>query len=195
MGQVATVTIGTASYSVYALSPDPLADANTYHAGNLGTTTWDAADSATKRKALVMAVRMIDRVSSWSGEETVPGQPLAWPRDGASCDGEALPDNTVPDELALAEFELAALLLADPTLVQGSGTGSNIKSVGAGPAQVSFFSATVGTSRDTRLPQIVHDMVKCLFGGTDGVGTATASGVDQCSDFDPDDYERSEGFA
>lgn len=196
MGQVATLDIGTNTYSVYALTTDPVDDANDYFSARLGASAWTDATTADKKRALVSAVRWMDRSVTWSGTvaDSVTPQPLQWPRDGATCNGEAVPDGTVPDNLALAEFELALALLGDASAQDSSGQGSNVKSVGAGSAQVEFFSSTVDTSTDTRLPQPAHDLVKCYF-GSQGLIAGTASGVDSESAFGPCDFDRSEGFA
>ena len=82
MGTVATVTIGTDTFSVYALTSAAEADLKTYMAGRFGTGAYDAATSNDKKKALVTATRMLDRVVQWSGTKTGT-QPLQWPRDGA----------------------------------------------------------------------------------------------------------------
>lgn len=195
MGQVAIVTIGLNSYSVYALTTNAVTDATTYFGGQLGgsSAAWAAASSDDKKRGLIMAARWIDRAIKFSGTKTVPSQALEWPRDGATCDGEAVPNGSVPDDVALAEFELAGILLQDPTKAAAPSQGSNVKAVKAGSAGVEFFTPTIGTSQDTRLPTVANDLLKCFFGGS--VQAGFASGVDGEVEFCHDDFDRTEGFA
>lgn len=192
-----TITIGGNTYHVYALTADPVADADAYLAARIGST-WSTATTLQKQQALISAARMLDRAVFWSGVKSDAAQDLQWPRDGASdaCTGEPVPDGTIPDEIALAEFELANILFVDATAQDSPGTGSNVKRVAAGSASVEFFSPTTDTPIDTRLPTPVNDLVACLFATTEGLGGATSFGTDVESSFDdPDERaERSEGF-
>ncbi len=197
MGTVSTVTIGATTYSVYALTSDPIADANAYFGGRLGSDAWSDASSPDKQRALVSAVRFLDRAVSWTGEQTdiVTPQPLQWPRDGASCDGTAVTNGTTPDAFANAEFEQALIFLDDATEQSSTGTGSNIKSVKAGTAEVAFFTGTSGTLAETRLPTIVNDLLGCYIeqSGISGGswGTSDAAGV---VGYDQDDTDLSQGL-
>lgn len=195
MGMISTVTIGAVSHSVYAITADAVQDADDYLDARIGASPWAAASADDKKRALVSAARWIDRVVSFSGTETVDGQPRAWPRDGATCGSATIADGTVPDDLAYAEFELAFILVLDATKQDSSTQGSNVKSVGAGSASISFFSATTGTSQDTPLPAVAWDLIKCLIGSTIGYAVGLASGIDDDSEFCPDDFDRSEGYA
>jgi hypothetical protein len=200
MGTVSTVTIGTDTFSVYALTADPVADATSFWNGRLGAeaTAWGVATSDNRKRALNAASDWIDRAvgSLFSGTKTSDAQPREFPRDGASYCGTAVPDGTTPDALAFATFWLAGALLVNPTLASGSGTGSNVKQAQAGSASVTFFSPTLGSATDTRLPVTAMDYLKCLFSGA-GVSLAAgmASGVDRSSAFGPCDFQRSDGFA
>lgn len=191
MGQVATVSIGANTYSVYALTANAVADANEYMAARLGASAWTSASSNEKKQSLVSAVRFIDRAVNWSGVQSdiVTPQPLQWPRDGANCDGVSVTDGTVPDNFAAAEFEMALILLNDATVQNDSGTGSNIKRVKAGSAEVEFFTPTIDTSSETRLPTVVNDLVGCYVDTITGIAAASfgTSDDDGESSFDCDD--------
>jgi DnaT-like ssDNA binding protein len=195
MGAVLTLTIGSATYSVYAPAAtptDPVAQANTYFAAHSGAAAWANADTLTKKKALVTATRAIDR-ARWTGTKLVPSQSTAWPRTGASCFGEAEPDG-VPDEVGFGTFEYALLILSDPTVVEKPSTESNVESVKAGTAAVSFFAPKIGDA--TKFPTVVHDLIGCfLSGAATDVGVPFFSGTDEVSAFGPDDFERTEGFS
>lgn len=193
MGQISTVTVGSDTASVYALTSNALADADSFHNVRLGagTTAWNAAIDDDKERALLLASDWIDRSSTFSGTKTVEAQPRAWPRDGATCDGESVADGSVPDPLALATFWLAGQLLVDNDGADSEGTSSNVKSAKAGSAKVEFFSATSGN----RLPKTAHDYVGCYLTGGATIITPMVSGADGESAFDECDFGRSEGFS
>ncbi len=192
MGTVATITIGADSYSAYGLTSDPVADAKSYFKARLGTTSWDSADTSTKKSALISATRMIDRRPLYSGAKTVSAQDLEWPRDGATWRDDAVVDGTTPDNIALASFELALSLLEDESIQDSAGTGSNVRRAKAGSAEVEFFVPTVGGSSETQFPQVVHELIAGFFSGSNtGLGAPFASGVDssnldESSHFDSD---------
>lgn len=198
MGQIATVTIGSDTFSVYALTSDAVVDATTFFNGMLGAaaTAWGAATTDNRKRALVMAADWIDRALVFTGTKTVSTQPRAWPRDGASCSGTAVTNGTTPDNIARAEFYLAGALLVDSSTGTGTGTGSNVKTAQAGSASVTFFGPTIGTGLDTRLPIVAMDYLKCyLSGAGQTLAAGVATGTDCDSEFDEDDYTLSEGFA
>jgi len=60
-----------------------VADADAYHDGHLYATTWTAATTGNKEKALVLATRLIDASYQFNGWKTKTTQALQWPRDGA----------------------------------------------------------------------------------------------------------------
>lgn len=197
MAVVATLTLGADSYSVYALTSDALGDAKEYFSARLGAAAWNDADNPDRKRALISATRMLDRRPLWSGTVTdlVTPQPLQWPRDGATCRGDAVPDGTTPDALAEGGFELALALLEDEAIQDSPGTGSNVKRAKAGSAEVEFFVPTAGSSSETLFPQVVHELVACYFSGNAaGLAAPFVSGLDEESAFGDDDWELSEGY-
>lgn len=200
MGTIATVTIGTDTFSVYAKTSNAVTDATTFFNGLLGAeaTAFAAATTDNKKRGLVMAADWIDRAvgQQFSGTKTVSTQGREFPRDGATYWGTALTDGTTPDNLANAEFWLAGRLLLDSAAAAGTGTGSNVKEVKAGSASVAFFSATLGSSSDTRLPITAMDYLRGYF---DSAGVTGAAGVDTGtsgeSAFADDDFELDQGFS
>jgi hypothetical protein len=194
MGTVSTLTIGSNTYSVYALTADPVNDANDYFSARLGSDAWTDASTANKKRALVSAVRFLDRAVTWSGEQTdtVTPQPLQWPRDGAACSGVAVADGTTPDAFANAEFEQALIFLDDATEQSSTGTGSNVKRVKAGSAEVEFFTGTAGTGSETRLPTVVNDLVGCYIESSGISGGAW--GTTEVVDYSKDDFDLSQGL-
>lgn len=200
MATTSTVTIGTDDFTVYALTADPNADTDSFWNVRLGAerTAWEAANEEDQDRAMVVAADWIDRASTFTGTKTVSTQDRAWPRDAATCDGSAITSGTTPDAVFYAQAWLAGAVLADASASSSSGTGSNIRSVKAGSAQVEFFRPTIGEGSDTRLPQVANDYLRCLLQGsgnyTSIVGP-TARGTSQTSGFCEDDYELNEGYA
>ena len=200
MGQVVVVTIGSNTFSVYSVSADPIADADSYFNGRVGSDTaaWAAASTDNKKRAQITAADWIDRAvgAQFSGQKTVTSQAREWPRDGAADSGTSLANGTTPDQLAYAQNWLAGQLLLDSSVATGSGTGSNIKEAKAGSASVKYFASTLNTSQDTRLPITAMDYLRRFFGGAGTVYAAgVASGVSNASAFGPCDFTRSEGFS
>src|ERR1043166_5026891 len=70
---------GLANANAYANA----ADGDAYHDGHLYASTWTAASTGNKEKALVMATRLIDGSYQFNGVKSSGAQSLQWPRFGA----------------------------------------------------------------------------------------------------------------
>ena len=187
-----TVTIGSDTFDVYGSS----AGLATYANGSwLWSATYTAAVAVSANgplRALVEATRLLNR-QAWDGDLTSSSQALAWPRDGVTAtpaSGIAVTDGVTPDEIVQGAYELTLAMLAKPSVVASTNTSSNIASVGAGAASVSFFSPVAGG----RFPDRVMELLSWAFGADDSVllaGGAYATGTDGCSQFDAaDTYSR-----
>lgn len=196
MAQISTITIGSVVHSVYAESADPVQDALDFLAAKIGST-FSTGTTLQQQQALISAARMIDRTVQFTGDETTPGQPRAWPRDGATnnCTTEAVTDGTTPDDIAFGQYELADILFLDADVAASSGSGSNVKRVKAGSAEVEFFTGTAGGNEETRLPTVVNDIVGCYAeqSGISGssFGTSDADGV---VGYGKDDFDLTQGL-
>lgn len=185
---VGHVSIGSDVFDVYGSE----AGAATYMAARLGADDWDDASATDKKKAMVSATRWIDR-ARWQGAQTdgdTP-QPLAFPRTGLTdCDGNAVADTWTPDAAA---YELALVLLGDASVPESVDSGSNIKKLKAGPAELEYFKGTTG--RVSRFPTIAHELLRCFLEGAGGIGGAWASDTVAESAFDDDDrYDYGRGL-
>lgn len=199
-----TLTIGSDTFDVYGETSDPVTDADSYFAGRLGATAWTGAATLAKQQGIVTAARFLDRGVLWSGTKTVTSQALEWPRDGADCRGTAVTAGTLPDNIALAEFELALALLEDETLQdQPSGDGASLKTLRTGPVSMTFFgSPAPAPGVFQRFPQIVHELVDCYAAGGPGDAAPFVSGVnvpandDQVPHFDSENnsYDMTQGL-
>ena len=199
MAVVDTITIGTDTFSVYALVlTEARANTTSYYAGRLGAeaTAWAAASDTEKDQAIVMAADWMDRALLYNGTKTVSTQARSWPRDNATntCTGDTITSGTVPDDMFYTQAALAGNVLVSATAAAETSQGSNIRKVGAGTAQVQFFKPTTGTSLDVRLPQIAHDYSKCYTQGTGGFAAPISSGTNTCSEFSADDFDLTDGF-
>ena len=70
------------------------ADGDTYHDGHLYATSWTAATTGSKEKALVMATRLIDGLFQFSGFKRMSTQALQWPR--RECRDPDIENGVVP---------------------------------------------------------------------------------------------------
>lgn len=197
MGVVETVTISAVTYEVYGLgNANPVGDADEWFGGRLGVSAWTAATADQKAQALVTARRMMDRRPIWTGTKTDPAQGTELPRDGMTCDGEAVADGEpFPDNIVYGEFELALALLEDESIQDSSGTGSNVKSAAAGSAKVEFFRPTINGPNDLAFPVQVMEYIGCYFDSSN-IGTGgVVTGTDVDSEFDDELYNLNEGYA
>lgn len=184
-----TVTIGSDTFSVYGTTAGFASYAN-------GSWSWSAtyaaAASNDTKRAHVEASRLLDR-QTWDGSLTANGQALAWPRDGVSGTPPGLDDppddGTTPDCIVFACYELALAMLANVSSVAGTSTASNVQSVGAGAASVSFFYPKTGG----RFPERVMELISWALGSSvsSDIGAlgVYVSGDDGESEFDScDEY-------
>lgn len=135
------VIVGTNSYVT-------IAEADSYLADSARASAWAFLGTSQKTSALITATRMLETVT-WQGQKTNPLQTLAWPRSGViDRYGQPVDSSVVPTDIKNGQIELAFDVSQDPTLATQESSGSNIESVRAGSAGVSFFRPTIGS----RLP-------------------------------------------
>lgn len=197
-----TVSISGKVFNIYGehrTDSVGVTSAVTYFAGSLNAGAWNAADTATQAQALITATRIMDK-QRWVGAPTDPDtpQPLAWPRTGVSdCDGNAIPDDTVPDGIVFGTYELASAILADATVQTSDTGGSNVRRTRSKDKvgdleterETEYFTSTSIKGSITaagRFPATVQEYVRCYFGGS-GIGGVTVVGAQEA--FFPDrDY-------
>lgn len=132
--------------------------ADTYLNAAFHADNWNnSLDEEAKGRALVTAVRTLDR-QIWLGEKTDPTQALDWPRKDTGVVG--VTDNVIPIDIVNASIELA-LSISQGSNVQNVQSGdSNIQSLGAGSARISYFRGGGNGGSPTRFPQIVWELVR-----------------------------------
>jgi len=119
-----------------------------------------------------------------------------FPRDGlVDCDGDEVDSTTYPTDLKAGQFELAYALSQDASIEQASGTGSNVKRLKAGSAEIEYFRPE---SDAQRFPTQVQEYLACFLstvaGGRLALGFHSGAGVVSNFENYPDDYDRTEGF-
>lgn len=180
------LVVGTNSYI-------SLADATTYLVDSVNGYTWEFLDPETQTRALHTAFRLLEK-QKWGGT-SVGGTPF-FPAAGVTdCYGDPVDDATVPQAIIDAQAELAFALTEDGELETNANTGSSIKSLKAGSAQLEFFNRDGSTDYAvTRFPANVMELIRCYLEGQGGAGPE-AIGADGESIFDEcDDYDRNRPF-
>lgn len=188
-----TLTIGGNDYVAYAT----VAEADAYLAVDpTRGPAWAQLTEDQKASNLVAATRRLDLLE-YSGTKADPAQENQWPRENATCNGDPVSSSGVPVELQNATILKAGSITLDASQSNAGGSGSNIRSVQAGSAQVEFFRPTIpglGLQDET-----VFSLVRCLLAGSSAagaVGFGVASGTTGESIFEDPDYPAlDEGFA
>lgn len=127
---------------------------------------------------------------------TFGDQTAHFPATGLTdCDGIALADDEYPTDLKGAQFELAYEMAKDSDLELSSGSGSNIRRVKAGSAEVEYFQRQ---SDERRFPVPVQSLLVCFLAGSDALaflaGFAGDGGQESVFDELSSDYGLTSGF-
>jgi hypothetical protein len=183
---MATVTISTITYTVYA----NVATADDYFNASTQFSDWDALTDDEKARGLVSSTRLIDR-QKWLGEKTDPLQELAFPRTGLTdCDGTAIDEDTIPDAVIDASILLALDLATGSGVATSATTEDLTKRLKAGSVEIEKFRADQTTV--TRFPLPIMELLGCFMSGSITVAGSLDYGTDGCG-FDGD-YSFNQGF-
>lgn len=186
-----TITVGANTYTSYA----SVAEADAYLAVDpTRSAAWAALTTDQKGANLVAATRRLDLLD-FSGEKVSDTQETEWPRNNATCNGNAVTSTDVPPELENATILKAGSITLDASQSNAGTSGSNIARVQAGSAQVEFFRPTIpGTALQD---ETVFQLVACLLAGAgSSAGFGCASGTDGTSIFGDADFPGlTEGFS
>jgi hypothetical protein len=177
-----TVLIESDPYTSYA----EVAEADAYLGASITATDWRAAGSDTKGRAMISAMRWMDSLN-WQGERTEEDNAHAWPRSGI----DGVDEDTIPDALLAAFYELAAALVTDPELRTTLAT-KQIRSVSAGSVNITYG---VGQSFQvsTPLPKATWELILPWLAGS-GYSSAPQA-QDVCSESPlKDGYDLNRGW-
>lgn len=167
---MASITISANTYSSFA----SVAEADQYLAADMSRySAWAALSADNKGRALITASRYLAGLD-WVGG--VPGY------------------DTPPAAVVEATALFAADIAAKPSLGNDASTGSNVKKVKGGEAEVEFFRPTLGAA----LPPYLLRLLGTLL-GTDVTwgegGTAYGSEDCQTSRFDKTDWRLNRSYS
>ena len=131
-----------------------VAEADSYYATNLYSTTWVGSTTDNKEKALKMATRILDEKVAWVGTRATSTQALGWGRTDVTWDGTTVSSTTVPIQIKNATAEFAGELLVSDLTANAEGKGLN--SLKVGDITLDFDkNDTAGV-----MPEIVHEMLR-----------------------------------
>ena len=131
-----------------------VAEADSYYATNLYSTTWVGSNTDSKEKALKMATRILDEKVAWVGTRATSTQALGWGRTDVTWDGTTVSSTTVPIQIKNATAEFAGELLVSDLTANAEGKGLN--SLKVGDITLDFDkNDTAGV-----MPEIVQEMLR-----------------------------------
>lgn len=100
---------------------------------------WTAeVDEERKKAAVVGASRHLSYSFDWRGTKIKADQALAFPREGITMDGQAVPSDEVPKQVADATAQMAILLLAGSGKAGTTEQEGNVSSVSVGGGAVAL---------------------------------------------------------
>lgn len=130
---------------------------------------WTALSADNRKRCLASAVRYLN-AQNWSD------------------DYDTFAERDAVGAFATAQYELAVVIANDPDVVTQLDTGSNIQSVGAGGASVTYFAPTTGSYV---LPPVVHRLVGSYLARSSSAVVSISSTGCETNSFN-DDYDRNE---
>ena len=138
-------TVGGASSNSFGTR----AEANTFFADRLYTSTWDDASDANKDKALITACSQICQLRFF-GEKATSTQALPWPRlcvrnpDASAYSDLYFDSDEIPTKLKQAQFIYAHELLKSDSISENQMSG--LKRLSTGTIDLEFEPAMVQAS-------------------------------------------------
>lgn len=96
--------------------------ADAYASNQHWQAAWFAKTAEARQVALISATKWLETVS-YAGTRCTATQALAWPREGASCDGVPATCDIIPTQIKQAEVELAYQLIVNPDAITGAPGG------------------------------------------------------------------------
>lgn len=141
---LSTLVIASVNYTAYAdeSEADPYLVVDPVRAA-----AWAALASDERKSRLVSGTRQLDQLK-WLGEKTGgAAQVNAFPRTGLTYpDGTAVSTTEVPVEVEIANILLAGDIAIKAKNAEPATSGSNVRKVKAGSAEVEFFRPTDGVA-------------------------------------------------
>jgi hypothetical protein len=140
-----------------------LTEANDYCADRLNTTEWDAADNATREKALITATRRIDE-ETFLGLKTSITQALKWPRFNVTDeDGIFFASDSIPERVKQAVYTTALELLKADFLAENY--MGNFSYFSAGTVQIKQFTQQSAGRLPAEAVRLLRILITSAGGG------------------------------
>lgn len=190
---LSTITIGGTDY----VSNASVAEADAFLAVDaVREPVWTTLTVDQKGARLVQGTRRMNLLA-WQGDKTGGDlQVDAWPRTGVTyASGNSVSTTEVPTGVEQATILLAGSIAIDAEVGDSGSSGTNVKRVKAGSAEVEFFRQTTGVPLQD---ETAYNLVKAFLAAS-GVAASLvgpfASGTDASSSFtDIDKWGRTRGF-
>lgn len=176
------VVFPTAGWNSYT----SLASADAYLENQLHATAWRAASADDKTRALITMTAWLERLR-WKGEKTVSSQEGTWPRATVvDQDGNTLDSATIPEFLQEAEWEGAAALLADLSVLTSS--QGSVKKITDGDVAIEWGAPLGG--KPSKFPKIVKQLITFFLRAqaTSAAGAVFGQAVDEDGTIVDSDY-------
>lgn len=188
-----TITISGVDY----VSNASVAEADAYLAVDaVREPTWTTLTVDQKGARLVQGTRRLNLLA-WGGDKTGGDTQVdAFPRTGLTyASGNSVSTTEVPQGVEDATILLAGSIAVDAEVGGSGSSGTNVKRVKAGSAEVEFFRQTTGVPlQDETAYNLVKEFL-AASGIASGLVGPYASGTDAQSSFsDIDQWGRSRGF-
>ena len=152
-------TIGGANANSY----NTLSDANDYFADRLNVAEWDAADNATREKALITFCRRMDE-ETFTGSKVSASQALKFPRVGCvDEDGNEFASNSIPQIVKAAQC-MGALELLKADFLAESYLG-NYSFMSAGNFQFKQFTQQSAGRLPAEVVRLLRPLMTSSGGG------------------------------
>lgn len=163
-----TVSVSGNDYPVYG-SQD---DGDVYLAASMTASDYNSSsDDDAKGQAAVSAVRWLDSLK-WIGDKTDDANSLLWPRKNITD----VDQNTIPIQIQQAQFELEALLMADPT-VRETFRNPLVRELHAGSVGLSFFRPAQVQVMTLLPPNVMALVSQWLAGSSNAAAGPMKSGT------------------
>lgn len=155
MALVIDATLSGANSNSYVT----LAEANSYFEARLHTSVWDAASDDDRNRALAMATKRIEQ-ENFYGDRASSAQKLKFPRVNIGYLDGILLDDTIPNILKEAQFELAIHLLSVNMTLKGVATDAYKEiQVGSIKVQPAIDPSDNASSAYNTLPPFVASLL------------------------------------
>lgn len=114
-------------------------EALTYFSARLFSDAWAALTEDQQKSALIMATQTLSASTCFTGSPATTTQALPWPRTGMyDRNGNAIPDDVIPQDLKNAQFEQALAIAKGDRMTESDVEVLGLTKLKAGPVELGF---------------------------------------------------------